>query len=194
MKTSQSGIALIIQFEGCRLTAYQDSVGVWTIGYGLTSAAGFIKIYRGLKITQAQADEYLIETLAKFEASVMKVLNLSPSQNQFDAMVSLCYNIGGGNFAKSSVVRLFNLGDFEGAAKAFAMWNRAGNKVLAGLTTRRAKEAALFRTAGAFGTPPSSSPATPTPEMQPNPSTPSPKPMGLLAALIALIMSIFKRK
>ena len=192
MKTSQSGIALIIKFEGFRNKAYRDSVGIWTIGVGHTSMAGPPKVTAGMVITDDQAREILAADLAIFEASVMKVLNLSPSQNQFDAMVSLCYNIGGGNFAKSSVVRLFNLGDFEGAAKAFAMWNKAGGRVLAGLTTRRAKEAALFRTPSKPSTAPPSIPATPRPEAPTSPV--APKPMGLLAALIALIMSIFKRK
>jgi lysozyme len=187
MKTSQSGIDLICQFEGYRAKAYRDSVGVLTIGYGHTSMAGSPQVTAGMVITNAQARD-----LAKFEASVLKVLTRSPSQNQFDAMVSLCYNIGGGNFAKSSVVRLFNAGDFAGAGNAFAAWNKAGGKALAGLTTRRAKEAALFRATEKPVTAPPSIPATPQPETPPSPATP--KPMGLLAALIALILSIFKRK
>jgi lysozyme len=147
LKTSQRGIGLIKQFEGCRLTAYQDSVGVWTIGYGLTSAAGLIKVTRGLKITQQQAEEYLVKSLVKYETAVMSLLKRPPTQNQFDAMVSFCYNVGPGNFAKSSVLKHFNAGSNIAAASAFALWNKAGGKVLPGLVKRRKAESDLFITA-----------------------------------------------
>jgi GH24 family phage-related lysozyme (muramidase) len=146
MKTSKRGIDLIKQFEGCRLTAYQDSVGVWTIGYGLTSAAGLIKVTRGLKITQNQAEEYLVRSLEKYETAVMSLLKRPPTQNQFDAMVSFCYNVGPGNFAKSSVLTHFNAGSIIAAGNVFAKWNKAAGKVLAGLVKRRAAEAKLFLT------------------------------------------------
>lgn len=144
MKTNRAGIELLKKWEGCRLTAYRDSVGVLTIGYGLTSAAGIIKVTEGLTITQEQADEYLVKALVKYEAAVKKALTRAPNENQYSAMVSLCYNIGPGAFAKSSVVRLFNEGDAKGAADAFRMWNKAGGKVLKGLVSRREDERALF--------------------------------------------------
>lgn len=144
MKISRTGIDLIKKWEGCRLTSYLCSAGVWTIGYGLTSAAGIIPVKPGMKITQEQADEYLVASLVKYEAAVQKALRRSPNQNQFDACVSLCFNIGPGAFAGSSIVRRFNEGDARGAADAFRLWNKAGGKVLQGLVNRREDERALF--------------------------------------------------
>lgn len=165
MRTSHAGIGLIKVFEGCRLKAYQDSAGIWTIGYGTTTAAGFGTIGPGMTITQDQADEWLAAGLVKYEAGVMKALTRSPTQNQFDAMVSLCYNIGPGAFAKSSVARLFNGGDVHGAADAFLMWNRAGGKVLPGLSSRRRKERERFLLPVEASTAPiSPAPTSPAPE------------------------------
>lgn len=149
MKTNKAGIDLIKQFEGCRLKAYPDPATggePWTIGYGLTSAAGIIRVIKGLTITQEQADQYLVQSLAKYEEAVSKALTKPPTANQFGAMVSLCFNIGPGNFAKSSVVRKFNAGDTAGAANAFLLWNKAAGKVMAGLTRRREAEKKLFLT------------------------------------------------
>lgn len=147
MKTSKAGLDLIKRWEGCRLKAYQDSVGVWTIGWGLTSAAGIIPVTAGLTITQRQADDYLVQALAKYEAGVTRAITRQPTQSQFDALVSLCYNIGPGAFAGSTVVRRFNAGDIKGAADAFLMWNKAGGKELKGLTNRRQDERTLFLSA-----------------------------------------------
>lgn len=171
MKTNRAGIELLKRWEGCRLKAYQDSVGVWTIGYGLTTAAGLVDVKPGMVITQQQADDYLVAALVKYEAAVMKVLKRAPNSNQFSAMVSLCYNIGPGAFAKSSVARLFNEGNVQGAADAFRMWNKAGGKVLAGLVNRREAERSLFL-AGAAATPDVASPPVvipPPPDVEPLP-------------------------
>ena len=165
MKTSRAGIDLIKQFEGCRLKSYKDSAGIWTIGYGTTTAAGLGTVQAGMTITQSQADEWLAAGLVKYEAGVMRALTRSPNQNQFDAMVSLCYNIGEGAFAKSSVARLFNGGDVHGAADAFLMWKKAGGKVLQGLMNRRRKERELFLLpVGASTAPVSPLPSPPAPE------------------------------
>lgn len=149
MKTNAAGIDLIKQFEGCRLKAYPDPAtggDPWTIGYGLTSAAGIVKVTPGLRITQAQADEYLVKSLVKYETAVSTALTKKPLPNQFAAMVSLCFNIGPGNFKKSSVLRKFNAGDTAGAASSFLLWNKAAGKVMAGLTRRREAEKKLFLT------------------------------------------------
>lgn len=149
MKVSPDGLSLIKRWEGCRLKAYPDPAtggDPWTIGYGLTSAAGIIKVTPGLRITQAQADEYLIKSLTKYEDAVVKALTKCPTANQFAAMVSLCFNIGPGNFAKSSVVRKFNDGNIEGAATSFLLWNKAAGKVMTGLTRRREAEKKMFLT------------------------------------------------
>ena len=144
MKTSRAGIDLIKRWEGCRLTAYKCSAGVLTIGYGHTSAAGEPKVTASLKITQEAAEEILVQDLVKYEAAVQKALTRSPTQNQFDAMVSLCVNIGPGAFAKSSLVRKFNGGDLQGAADAFLMWRKAAGKVIPGLEARRQAERTMF--------------------------------------------------
>ena len=146
MKINRAGIELIKRFEGCRLTAYRDAVGVLTIGYGITSAAGLGDIREGMTITQAQADDMLVAALVKYEAAVTRHLLRVPNENQFSAMVSLCFNIGEGNFKASSVVPYFNAGNITPAADAFRMWRKAGGKVMQGLVNRREAERALFLT------------------------------------------------
>lgn len=187
MKTSAKGIALLKQFEGCRLNAYRDNVGVWTIGYGITSAAGHGPVLPGMTITQDQADQWLLDVLGTYENAVCVPLTRKPTQNQFDAMVSLCYNIGAGAFAKSTVVRLFNAGQMAGAGKAFLRWNKAGGKVLPGLITRRTAEMGLFLT------PDSSAPAPEAPKVVPDAPVKAEPPSlqkvmaWIVGAVIALI-------
>jgi lysozyme len=144
MKISAAGVAMVARFEGCKMKAYRDAVGVWTIGYGHTSAAGPPQVTPGLTITRDQAKDILANDLAMFESGVDALLRSAPTQGQYDAMVSFAYNVGLGNFAKSSVLRLFNAGDETGAAQAFGKWTKAGGRVLPGLVTRRAAEAARF--------------------------------------------------
>lgn len=153
MEVNEAGIALIKEFEGLRLEAYPDPASggePWTIGYGTTTAAAVgIAVKPGMTITEAQADQYLQLAVAKFAVKVREVLSRDPTPNQFAAMVSLCYNIGPGNFRKSSVLRHFNAGKIDAAATAFASWNKArvGGVLttMTGLTRRRAAEAALFK-------------------------------------------------
>lgn len=139
MKTSQEGIDLIKRFEGLRLTAYKCPAGVWTIGYGQTGP----NIKQGTTITLEQAEQLLVTSLIQYENAVDKYAGKA-HQNQFDAMVSLCYNIGIGNFSKSSVARLHKAGQYTGAAAAFLLWNKAGGKILAGLVNRRKAERNLY--------------------------------------------------
>lgn len=138
-KTSQAGVDLIKSFEGCRLTAYQDSVGVWTIGYGHTSG-----VYSGMTITEAKAEEYLKGDLVTAENAVNGKVTYSIKQNQFDALVSFTYNVGSGNFGSSTLLKKLNQGDITGAANEFDKWNKAGGQVLEGLVRRRAAEKAMF--------------------------------------------------
>lgn len=135
-----AGLALIKSFEGCRLTAYRCPAGVWTIGYGSTGA----HVREGMTISPERAEALLRGDLARFEAAVAKAVPAA-TQNQFDAMVSLAFNIGVAAFAKSTVARKAKAGDHAGAAAAFSLWNKAGGKVLPGLTRRRAAEAELYR-------------------------------------------------
>lgn len=146
MDTNKAGLDLIKSFEGLRLETYKCSAGVDTIGYGHTSAAGHPKVGKGMKITEAEAEQMLAHDLGKYEDAVEKGLKVTPTGNQFAAMVSLCYNVGPGNFAKSSVLKKINAGDIKGAAQSFLAWNKAAGKVLAGLTRRREAEKKLFLT------------------------------------------------
>lgn len=140
MTTTAKGRHLIAQREGTRLDAYQDSVGIWTIGIGHSSAAGPPTVTKGMHITQAQCDEILSRDLKKFEASVNAAIARPLADHEFDALVSLCFNIGGYAFTNSTVVKRFNSGDKMGAADAMLLWNKAGGHVVDGLTTRRKSE------------------------------------------------------
>ena len=139
MKTSPKGIALIKEFEGLRLKAYKCPGGVWTIGYGHTAG-----VKPGMVITETQAEQFLKEDLLVFEKAVNNQ-NLSINQNQFDALVSLIYNIGIGNFKKSTLllkVRI-NPGD-NSIMDEFLSWVYSKGRVLPGLQRRRLAEVKLY--------------------------------------------------
>ncbi|EPF72535.1 lysozyme, partial [Acinetobacter gyllenbergii] len=138
MKTSQVGINLITSFEDLVLTAYDDGVGVWTIGFGTTIYPNGIKVKRGDSCTKAQAMSFFQHDLRRFEATVNQVVKVTITQNQFDALVSLTYNIGEGAFKDSTLLKKLNAGDFMGAADQFPQWNKGGGKVMKGLVRRRA--------------------------------------------------------
>lgn len=140
MNISANGVKLIQQFEGLRLKAYQDAVGVWTIGYGHTGP----DVTPGLVISQAQADALLARDLNRFETGVSRLVQVPLNQNQFDALLSFSYNLGLGSLQNSTLLRLLNQRDYAGAAAQFPRWNKAGGKVLPGLARRRAAEQALF--------------------------------------------------
>jgi lysozyme len=140
---SKRGLALTEQFEGRRLEAYQDSVGVWTIGYGHTGP----DVHAGLSITQEQAGALLLQDVGTAVATVNRLVTVPLTQNQFDALVDFVFNLGSGNFARSTLLRELNAGNTAAAAAQFLVWNRAGGVVLPGLTRRRQAEAELFETA-----------------------------------------------
>lgn len=144
MTTSENGRKIIEKFEGCRLEAYKDAIGIWTIGYGHTTFAGEPRVHEGLKITQEEADALLAKDLAIPERTVNNLVKVPLTQNQFDALVSLVYNVGPGNFRRSSVLKSLNFKDYKGAARDFRRLNMAAGKPLRALTDRRMKEAALF--------------------------------------------------
>ena len=139
-KTSQDGVDLIKSFEGLKLTAYRDPVGVLTIGYGTTTG-----VSPGMKITQSQAEAYLKQDLSRFEQAVKDDVKVSLNKDQFAALVSFTYNVGEGALTSSTLLRLLNQGDYQGAADQFLRWNKGdGGVELAGLTRRRKAERALF--------------------------------------------------
>lgn len=137
-----AGLDIVKSFEGLRLTAYPDPAtngDPWTIGWGHTGP----DVTRGLTISEAKAAQLLFKDLKRFEVAVSKVAPIA-TENQFSAMVSLAFNIGDGAFAKSTLVRKHNAGDYAGAKAEFSRWNRAAGKVMNGLTRRRAAEADLY--------------------------------------------------
>jgi lysozyme len=146
MKISDEGLRLIKSFEGyhTRLkdgscAAYLCPAGVATIGFGCTEG---VKL--GMVWSEAEAEAALLREIAKFEDAVSRNVTVEINQNEFDAMVSLAYNIGAAAFGRSTVLRRLNKGDRAGAAKAFNLWNKGGGRVLAGLVSRRMRESALF--------------------------------------------------
>lgn len=137
---SADGLSLTEQFEGLRLTAYQDQVGVWTIGYGHTGS----DVTPGLTITAAQAQTLLAQDVRSAAACVNLAVAVELSQQEFDALVDFVFNLGTGAFKGSTMLRHLNAGDFAGAAAQFDLWDRAGGAVVAGLLRRRQAEAAMF--------------------------------------------------
>lgn len=124
MDFSPQGEAVLVAREGRRLTAYKDSVGVWTIGVGHTTAAGGIVVRPGLTITAEQCDAQFARDIERFADAVRKALSRPVPQPFFDACTSAAYNFGPVGFAHSSIVRLANAGDLKGAAEAFLMWRK----------------------------------------------------------------------
>jgi GH24 family phage-related lysozyme (muramidase) len=144
MIISEQGLALIKQFEGCRLEAYQDVVGVWSIGYGWTQPVNGRGIHAGMRIDQVTADRLLLSGIGQYERGVEKLIRVPVSQAQFDALVSFAYNLGCRSLADSTLLKKLNQQDYLGAAAEFPRWNKAGGVVLPGLTSRRLAEKKLF--------------------------------------------------
>ena len=142
MKTSQKGIDLIKEFEGYSERVYMCAGGKYTIGYGHT---------RGVEVgdtcTREQAEKYLREDLQDAEEAVLALITVPLSQNQFDALVSLVYNIGSGHFYDSTIRKVINLkiSDIEEYRKAWMMWVKSRGKVLKGLVRRREAEFKMFK-------------------------------------------------
>ena len=139
MNTSPKGIALIIEFEGLRLKAYQCPGGVWTIGYGHTAG-----VKPGMVITEAQAEEYLKANLIAFER-YLNGLGLALNQNQFDALISFIYNVGTGNFSNSTLLRKVSANPQDNSIMdEFLRWVYSKGRVLPGLQRRRLAEMKLY--------------------------------------------------
>jgi len=132
--TNQAGLTLIESFEGLRLNSYQDSVGVWTIGYGHTQG-----VKQGQTITQQQAQAFLQQDLGVAEAAVNR-LGLTLTDNQFAALVSFTFNLGAGNLNKLLKNGLAAVPD------RILLFDHAGGRALPGLTRRRQAERALYLT------------------------------------------------
>lgn len=143
MKISYNGIQFLKAREGFKAEAYMDSAGVWTIGYGTIRING-IPVEPGQKITEQEAEAALEADLAWAQTAVNQAVKVRLTQNMFDALVSLVYNIGVGAFTDSTLLRLLNQGKYQEAAEQFHRWKFAGGKVIPGLVNRRRLEFDLF--------------------------------------------------
>lgn len=146
--TSPHGICVVHYFETCKLKAYPDpgskSGEPWTIGWGHTGP----EVKPGLVWTQQQADSEFVNDLRRFERDVLSLVKVPLTQGQFDALVLFAYNVGSNSLEGSTLLRMLNAGDYDGAALQFRRWNKNDGKVMRGLTRRRAAEECLFRGMG----------------------------------------------
>jgi len=191
-KTNAEALALIKQFEGFVDHWYPDPAHGWdvpTCCYGHTDAAGEPKYAKtkGKTFTPGEGAEILARDLERVEFEVASALTVDINENQFGALVSFTFNLGGKNLAKSTLLKKVNRGDFAGAAQEFGRWNKANGKVLAGLSRRRAAEKALFLAPA--GKDPA--PGTQEPSDQSSPATGL---QALIAAIINFILALFGRK
>ena len=143
MKTAD--LSLIKQFEGLRLVAYQDVIGVWTIGYGTTRYPNGIKVKKGDVITKAQAEDYLRNDVRKFELELDNLLQVKLKQNQYDALISFVYNLGSKNLSSSTLLKRINKNPLDpNIGVSWKQWINAGGKPVNGLKIRREKEYELY--------------------------------------------------
>ena len=138
MEISEDGIALIKHFESCRLRAYRDSVGVWTIGWGHTK-----EVKEGMEVTQKDADAMFLHEIQEYEGYINN-LEIDFKQYEFDALVSWVYNLGPANLISSTMLKRLRAEEFWDVPHQMRRWNRAGGKVLRGLTRRRLAESLMF--------------------------------------------------
>ena len=145
MKTSDNGEKLIKKYEGFSSTPYLCPAKVPTIGYGATYYPnGKAVTLKDTPITEKQADEMLSFMLVKYENAVSRYVSIPLTQNQFDALVSFCYNVGQSNLLSSTLLKKLNAKDYKGASNEFLKWNKSGGKVLQGLVNRRKDEREVF--------------------------------------------------
>ena len=139
MIISIPGVELLTHFEGLKLEAYQDSVGVWTIGYGHTKG-----VTPSMKITESQANNLLKTELIEYQNYINEMVKVELSQCEYDALVCWVYNLGPTNLRESTLLKVLNQGDKFLVPEQIRRWNRAGGKVLKGLVRRREAEALMF--------------------------------------------------
>jgi lysozyme len=139
MKTSSNGIQFIRDHEGCKLTAYKDGGGVWTIGVGHTKG-----VKAGQTITQAQADAFLASDIEPVESCINQAVTVALNQNQFDALASFTFNVGESAFKSSTLLKKLNAGDYRAAADQFTRWVYDNDVFVQGLYSRRVDERDLF--------------------------------------------------
>ena len=141
---SQHGLEKLKQWEGLRTNAYQDSGGVWTIGYGHTAAAGTPAPHQGMVITASEAEDILLKDLTQYEAAVENNVKVKLNDNQFAALVSFAFNVGINAFKNSTLLKKLNQGNFDAVPTELMKWTKAGGKKLQGLVNRRRAEGYLW--------------------------------------------------
>jgi lysozyme len=150
MRVSDAALELIMRFEGFRAEAYRDAAGIWTIGYGHTSMAGPPQVRPGMRITKAEAVDILRRDVERFARGVARAIGdealAKLDENQFGALVSFAYNVGLGNFRRSSVLRAVRDGRPEDVPRLLLRWTKAGGRRLRGLVRRRRAEGRLWMT------------------------------------------------
>lgn len=139
MSYGKDGMDLTEGFEQCRLMPYRDSKGVPTDGWGNTH-----RVVMGVAITQEKADSDLLANVQDCVDCVNDNVTVPLSQDEFDALVDFCFNCGCGAFKGSTLLRVLNTGDYQGAEEQIAVWNKCAGVVLQGLINRRTAEQALF--------------------------------------------------
>ena len=145
MEVNKAGKDLIKRFEGCKLKAYKCPAGLWTISWGLTFYPDGTKVKEGDVITQQQAEDYFNAIVDNFAKKVDALIKSNVSENNFSALVSFAYNVGMGNFQRSTLLRKVNANPKDTTIRAeFMKWTRANNVVLKGLVRRREAEAKLY--------------------------------------------------
>jgi lysozyme len=169
MDVSQNCLDLIKRWERFRANAYLDPVGIPTIGYGTIRYPNKQKVQMGDVISEPEAEDLMKLECDEYVGTVNKAITPSLNQNQLDALISFCYNVGAGSFQGSTLLKKLNTNDLRGAAEQFLVWNK-GTKdgvkiVLEGLANRRKDEKALFEKAGGGGTPLEKAEASPQNEV-----------------------------
>ena len=140
MKISEDGLELIKKFEGCETTAYQDSVGVWTIGFGHTKG-----VEEGQTCSIEDAESMLADEMDEYEGYINNMVKVDLQQHEFDALVSWVYNLGPTNLGESTMLKVLNGGQFDRVPEEMNRWTRAGGKILEGLVRRRQAESLMFQ-------------------------------------------------
>jgi len=145
MKTSERGLQLIKAYEGIRLKPYRDCVGLYTVGVGhLIGNGTVLPDSWNRTFTIEEVNELLVADVRKFELGLARYVNVELSQNQFDAIIDYCFNLGLGTFQRSSVRQAINRRDKAGVVRNLLRYNKAGGKVVSQLDNRRKAEALLF--------------------------------------------------
>ena len=140
MKISEDGLELIKKFEGCETSAYQDSVGVWTIGFGHTKG-----VEEGQTCSIEDAESMLADEMDEYEGYINNMVKVELQQHEFDSLVAWVYNLGPTNLSESTMLKVLNGGQFDRVPDEMNRWTRAGGEILEGLVRRRQAESLMFQ-------------------------------------------------